>query len=92
MGLILKQRLGYNGNCPGNLKDNREPIQALVDIVADLRGPDGCPWDKEQNHRTLARYAIEETFEMVEVLEEREASRDKTGTNSDSFISSFFKI
>lgn len=77
---------------PGNLKDNRESIQALVDIVADLRGPNGCPWDKEQNHRTLARYAIEETFEMVEVLEEREVSREKNGTNSDSFISSSAKF
>lgn len=65
-----------------NLKDIRERIQALVDIVADLRGPNGCPWDKEQNHSTLARYAIEETFEMVESLEEREAYRRKMG---DSF-------
>ena len=77
---------------PGNLKDNRESIQALVDIVADLRGPNGCPWDKEQNHRTLARYAIEETHEMVEALEEREVSREKSGTNSDSFISSSAKF
>lgn len=77
---------------PGNLKDNRESIQALVDIVADLRGPNGCPWDKEQNHRTLARYAIEETFEMVESLEEREALRDKSGTNSESFISASHKF
>ncbi|MBS1970578.1 MAG: nucleoside triphosphate pyrophosphohydrolase [Bdellovibrionales bacterium] len=77
---------------PGNLKDNRESIQALVDIVADLRGPNGCPWDKEQNHRTLARYAIEETHEMVEALEEREVSREKSGPNSDSFISSSAKF
>lgn len=74
-----------------NLKDIRERIQALVDIVADLRGPNGCPWDKEQNHSTLARYAIEETFEMVESLEEREAHRRKMGekfsTNAPEFIS-----
>lgn len=72
---------------PGNLKDIRERMNALIDIVASLRGPNGCPWDKEQDHLSLARYAIEETFEMVEVLEEREASRSKLGTNSDSFIS-----
>lgn len=72
---------------PENLKDIREHIQALVDIVAELRGPQGCPWDKEQNHLTLARYAIEETFEMVEALEEREAARQKSSTNSDSFVS-----
>lgn len=74
-----------------NLKDIHEHVQALVDIVADLRGPGGCPWDKEQNHSTLARYAIEETFEMVESLEEREDFRQKMGAkldkNSDPFVS-----
>lgn len=75
------------GNLKDNLTDNRELIQALVDIVADLRGPNGCPWDKEQNHSTLARYAIEETFEMVEALEEREASRKNLASDKDSFIS-----
>lgn len=76
---------------PENLKDIREHIQALVDIVAKLRGPEGCPWDKEQNHSTLARYAIEEIHEMVEALEEREGFRQKQGPqldlNSNSFIS-----
>jgi tetrapyrrole methylase family protein/MazG family protein len=62
---------------PENPKDIRECIQALASIIADLRGPGGCPWDKEQNHSTLAHYAIEETFEMVEALEEREAFRPK---------------
>ncbi|RYZ82819.1 MAG: hypothetical protein EOP06_21070, partial [Proteobacteria bacterium] len=55
----------------GNLKD----IRTFVEIVAALRAPDGCPWDREQTHSSLARYAIEETFEMVEALEEREAAR-----------------
>ncbi len=62
---------------PENLKD----IRSLVEVVAALRGPDGCPWDQEQTHLTLARYAIEETHEMVEALEERESCRsmpDKT--------------
>src|SRR5207253_11401938 len=67
---------------PENHKDIREHIQALVDIVADLRGPGGCPWDKEQNHSTLARYAIEESHEMVEALEEREAFRRKMGVQT----------
>ena len=58
---------------PGNLKD----IRSLVEIVAALRGPGGCPWDLEQTHRSLARYAIEEAHEMVEALEERETLRPK---------------
>jgi len=34
------------------------------------RDPDGCPWDREQTHQTLTRYVIEETYEVVEALEE----------------------
>ena len=48
---------------------NLNEFQSLVQLIADLRGPEGCPWDKEQTHKTLTPYAIEETFEMVEALE-----------------------
>lgn len=48
---------------------NLRQIESLVEIVARLRGPDGCPWDKEQTHESLTQYAIEETHELVEVLE-----------------------
>jgi len=34
------------------------------------RDPDGCPWDREQTHQTLTHYVIEETYEVVEALEE----------------------
>ena len=49
---------------PENLKD----FNSLVQIVADLRSPDGCPWDKEQTHKSLTRYAIEECYEFVEAV------------------------
>ncbi|MGZ3768083.1 MAG: nucleoside triphosphate pyrophosphohydrolase [Bdellovibrio sp.] len=49
--------------------DNLRQIESLVEIVKSLRGPDGCPWDKEQTHVSLTQYAIEETFELVEALE-----------------------
>lgn len=48
---------------------NLSQIASLVEIVSRLRGPDGCPWDKEQTHESLTQYAIEETYELVEVLE-----------------------
>ncbi len=48
---------------------NLRTFEALVQIVKDIRGPDGCPWDKEQTHQTLTQYAIEETFELVEAIE-----------------------
>ncbi|MEZ0392191.1 MAG: nucleoside triphosphate pyrophosphohydrolase [Pseudobdellovibrionaceae bacterium] len=47
-------------------------FQTLVEVVARLRGPDGCPWDKEQNQQTLAPYAIEEAFELAEAIEKKD--------------------
>src|SRR5690606_39750588 len=46
-----------------------DSLEALVQIVSDLRGPEGCPWDKEQTHKSLSTYAIEEAHELAEVLE-----------------------
>lgn len=40
----------------------------LRDIIAILRGPNGCPWDKEQTHESLKRYLIEETYEVIEAI------------------------
>lgn len=57
---------------PSNLRH----IESLVEIVKALRGPDGCPWDKEQTHETLTQYAIEETAELVEAIEDKTPSRD----------------
>jgi XTP/dITP diphosphohydrolase len=48
------------------------PGARLLDLVAvmdRLRSPGGCPWDGEQTHESLAPYAIEETYELVEAIE-----------------------
>ena len=42
---------------------------SLLQVISDLRGPEGCPWDREQTHQTLSPYAIEEVHEMVEAIE-----------------------
>lgn len=42
----------------------------LRDIVARLRAPDGCPWDREQTHQSLKPYLLEETAEALEALDE----------------------
>lgn len=52
-------------------------FQTLVEIVARLRGPDGCPWDKEQTQKSLTQYAIEEAFELVEAIEKNEPQEIK---------------
>lgn len=41
----------------------------LIEIMARLRGPDGCPWDREQTHSSLERHVIEEAYELVEAVE-----------------------
>lgn len=44
-------------------------FESLVQVVESLRGPDGCPWDKEQTHKTLTRFAIEEAYELSEAID-----------------------
>lgn len=39
------------------------------EIIAELRGPDGCPWDKEQTHESLKKYLIEETYEVIDAID-----------------------
>ncbi len=44
-------------------------IQDLLRVMARLRSPTGCPWDREQSHRTLRRHAIEEVYELIDAIE-----------------------
>src|SRR6185436_16751825 len=41
----------------------------LVEIVARLRAPDGCPWDREQTIDTLKRYVLEEAYEVLDAID-----------------------
>lgn len=43
-------------------------IDDLIDIVKILRSPDGCPWDKEQDHKSIRRDFLEETYEVIEAI------------------------
>jgi tetrapyrrole methylase family protein/MazG family protein len=47
-------------------------FKRLVEIMARLRGPDGCPWDKEQDHKSLKPYLIEEAYEVIDAIELRD--------------------
>ncbi len=53
----------------------------LIDIMATLRSPDGCPWDREQTIDTLKRYVLEETYELIEAIDrhDHEALREELG-------------
>ncbi len=43
-------------------------FEQLIDTIARLRAEDGCPWDREQTHRSLARYLLEESYEVLEAI------------------------
>jgi len=47
-----------------------EEFARLKEIIARLRGPDGCPWDKKQTHASLRPYLIEESYEVLQALDE----------------------
>ena len=46
----------------------------LIAIMARLRGPDGCPWDREQTSRSLKPYLLEEVYEVLEAIDAEKAS------------------
>ncbi|GJL56514.1 MAG: hypothetical protein NPIRA02_36460 [Nitrospirales bacterium] len=49
-------------------------IATLVKIMARLRSPDGCPWDRQQTHDTLKPYLLEETYEALEAIDNRDTA------------------
>ena len=50
--------------------DGKAGIERLVEIMARLRAPDGCPWDRVQDFRSIAPYTIEEACEVAEAIEQ----------------------
>jgi tetrapyrrole methylase family protein/MazG family protein len=51
------------------INDSSKLFAILVNIMKKLRSPDGCMWDREQNHKTIKKNLIEETYEAVESIE-----------------------
>jgi tetrapyrrole methylase family protein / MazG family protein len=60
------------GGCDhdGQAAGAQDPFRRLVDVMARLRSPDGCPWDREQTHATLRRYMVEECHEVLDAVDE----------------------
>jgi uncharacterized protein YabN with tetrapyrrole methylase and pyrophosphatase domain len=58
-----------------------EELDKLIEIMAILRGPDGCPWDKKQDYYSIKENIIEEAYEVVEALERNdiEAFKEELG-------------
>ncbi len=53
----------------GNGEARRPAIDDLLGIMARLRAPNGCPWDREQDHMSLRWHAVEEVYELIDAIE-----------------------
>lgn len=80
------------GGTPGEMRDvlppgrppssrGGEAVLDLIKVQARLRAEDGCPWDREQTHRSLARHLLEETHEVLEAIDagDSDAIREELG-------------
>ena len=54
---------------------HKELFDQLVQVVATLRGENGCPWDKAQTHETLKADLIEETYEVIEAIDAKSSDK-----------------
>ncbi len=55
--------------------ENLHKFDTFAAIIAKLRAPDGCPWDKEQTHRSLRENLLSETYEVLEALDEGDSNK-----------------
>ena len=50
--------------------DNFLPnLKSFIEAIATLRGPNGCPWDKEQDHKSLKKYLLNESYELLDAID-----------------------
>src|SRR6202521_3784038 len=52
-------------------------VAAIFEVVARLRAPGGCPWDREQTHESLRPYLLEETYELLEAIDSGDDAKMK---------------
>src|SRR5689334_24243673 len=53
-------------------KKTGERFERAVEIMARLRGPGGCPWDREQTFDSIKPFTLEETYEVLEAIDNRD--------------------
>src|SRR6266705_2247095 len=51
------------------MKKKGSALQQLLEVMAKLRSPEGCPWDREQGHMSLRFHAVEEVYELIDAIE-----------------------
>ena len=50
-------------------KKQKPAIDELIEVMTRLRGPGGCPWDREQDHKSIRFHAVEEVYELIDAIE-----------------------
>lgn len=55
-------------------KTTQYSFDDFVRVIARLRGPGGCPWDRKQNHKSLTPYILEETYEVLDAIDRRNSA------------------
>ena len=58
-----------------SVPENLSQFNTLVDIIAKLRAPDGCPWDRQQTHASLRENLLEECYEVLAALDEGDSGK-----------------
>ncbi len=66
------QLLNENNVFKGEKILNLSEFETLINIMARLRGANGCPWDRAQTHDSLKQYLLEETYEVLETLDDND--------------------
>ena len=72
-----------------SMSETGERFERAVAIMARLRAPGGCPWDREQTFDTIKQYTLEETYEVIEAIENRDWS-ELTGELGDLLLQVLF--
>jgi MazG family protein len=54
------------------VNNNGKKFEELVDILAKLRAPGGCPWDRKQTYKDIAAHTLEETYEVLSAIDEKD--------------------
>src|SRR5277367_2938249 len=75
--LRIQRKRSAGPDIPITARDKRAGkwFEKLVALQARLRGPGGCPWDREQTHESLRKFLIEETYEVLDAMESSDAKK-----------------
>ncbi|MFQ5933162.1 MAG: nucleoside triphosphate pyrophosphohydrolase [Dehalococcoidia bacterium] len=66
---------GPEADFPLSINGESSTFDTLTQIIAKLRSPDGCPWDRAQTHQSIKNYLLEECYEALQALDEEEPQR-----------------